>query len=125
MTYCLIVEDFEISRDVFEGHIENLGIKQKSASNAMDALEFCKQEMPACIVLDWHMPGVDGFDFLASLRQLEDGDKPAIIMCTCDEFVGEKERIAAAKIDAVLTKPIHFEDLKHQLEKTGILPCTA
>ena len=83
MTYCLIVDDNRISRQVLEFHVTHHGMESSTADDGMKALENCKTRMPDIILLDWHMPKMDGLTFLEELRKLPRGNQPHVIMCTC------------------------------------------
>ncbi len=52
MKYCLIIEDNDISRDVFESHITELGLENKSACSGAEALVMCAERMPDVILLE-------------------------------------------------------------------------
>ena len=118
---CLILEDNIVSNEVLDEYSKMLKLETTATANAEDAMRACKENMPDCILLDWHMPGVDGLDFLKILREMPGGDKPTVIMCTCDELIGEKHNLNALGVKSFIAKPLHFDELKKALIKEGVI----
>ena len=56
---CLIVDDSGVIRKVTRVILEDLRFSVQEAENAQEALELCKAEMPALILLDWHIQGMN------------------------------------------------------------------
>jgi len=122
MKTCLIVEDNEISREVYEHHVDLLGFKSIKAKDAIEALEKCKESMPEVIILDWHMPDMDGFEFIVNLKKLENYSDPTIIMCTCDEKAQIiDETTLHSGIKGFLAKPTYFKDLENKFSELKLI----
>ncbi|MCE3232315.1 MAG: response regulator receiver protein [Rickettsiaceae bacterium] len=121
MRTCLILEDQTVTREIFEEYVAQLGLKPLSAGNVEDAVKICKSTMPDSILLDWHMPDLDGMDFMEILKRMPNGDKIPVIMCTCDDMVSKKKNLKEAGIQGCLIKPILFNNLKHELQRVGVI----
>lgn len=126
MSVCLIVEDNRISRQVLEYHVANAGLEHRSAGNGAEALSLCREQMPDVIVLDWHMPQMDGLSFLSALRKLPGGDRPVVVMCTCDDIdalIYEVQKIGGA--NGFLPKPTYGDMFRKEMERLRLVPQAA
>jgi len=119
---CLIVEDNSISQEVFETHMETLGLEFRTASSGEEALRLCRDKIPDVVLLDWHMPGMDGFEFIDKLHSLNDGKAdPTIVMCTCDSGVEKEIKDKNAHVNGFLVKPTRFTDLEAKFKELGVV----
>jgi CheY-like chemotaxis protein len=69
MAYVLIIDNDEILRSVLIEQMKRVGIPAKEADNGLTGLEMVKQERPAVIVLDEHMPKMNGQQFIEALKK--------------------------------------------------------
>ena len=92
MKHCLVVDDSSVIRKVARRILEGHEMKISEAENGQSALALCKQAMPDGILLDWNMPIMDGFEFLAELRSLPGGDAPKVVFCTTENDVAHITR---------------------------------
>lgn len=69
MTYVLLVDDNEFLRTVIADKLQHLGVDVQQAADGLEGLEKAKQEHPAVILLDEHMPKMDGQQFFAALQK--------------------------------------------------------
>jgi len=112
MIRCLIVDDEPLAQDILAGYIAN--IKQlelvKKCSTAIEAFEVLHQQQIDLLFLDVRMPGVNGIDFLKSLKH-----PPAVIFTTAfSEYAAISYELEA--IDYLL-KPITKERFDKSLAK--------
>jgi CheY-like chemotaxis protein len=63
----LLVDDYPDTLEMYRLALEAGGFRVLTASTAGDGLRFARQEVVAVIVLDVHMPGVDGMGFMRAL----------------------------------------------------------
>lgn len=66
---------------------------------------------PAIVLLDLGMPGMDGLETAAHIRELPAGKEVAIIAVTGWGQEGDRQRTAAAGFIAHLTKPVNVDQL--------------
>src|ERR1700748_2476908 len=84
MMTCLVVDDSSVIRKIARRILEAMNFHIVEAEDGEKALEICKRELPEAVLLDWNMPVMDGYEFLRSLRQLPDGDRPKVVFCTTE-----------------------------------------
>ncbi|WP_228238383.1 LytR/AlgR family response regulator transcription factor [Allomuricauda sp. M10] len=74
---CVIIDDEPLAVKVIENHISQIKELQSVAvfNNAIDSLEYLRENKPDLLFLDVNMPIIDGFSFLESLD-----DKPLVII---------------------------------------------
>ena len=97
------------------GGIEVLGFTSSRA-----ALEHCRRSLPSLILLDIHMPELDGFGFMELLSAIvpTDGLVPVLVL-TADVTIETRERALAAGARDFLTKP--FERTEVLLRVANLL----
>ncbi len=81
----LIVDDNPVERDVYRQYLLRLGKGQFSfleAEDASDALRICETLHVDCMLLDFELPDVDGFDLMDQLRNMNGEIVPPVIMVT-------------------------------------------
>ena len=69
MAYVLIIDNDEIMRSVLADELKRVGIGTQEAANGLEGLEKAKQEHPAVIILDEHMPYMNGQQFVEALQK--------------------------------------------------------
>ncbi len=70
---------------------------------------------PDLIILDIHMPGLDGFGVIEKLRKLDQFAATPIIALTASAMMGDRERAMAAGFTGYLTKPIRLGALRAEV----------
>lgn len=120
--YCLIVDDSKIVRKVTRKMYEGLGCHDiDEAEDGQIALDSCKQRMPDVIMLDWHMPVMNGITFIKELRALENGQHPIVIFCTTEtNFECITEALTSGANEYVM-KPFDESIIKGKLDQLGLL----
>ncbi len=85
----LMVEDDPATREVLRRMLESDGWSVKEASNGREALACVELCRPGLIVLDLMMPEMDGFEFLAALREHEQGRSIPVVVVTARDLSAE------------------------------------
>ena len=106
----LIVDDDELERALIADRLSQRGIKVHEAGDGAQALELLRREPIPVVVVDWHMPVMDGIEFTERFRDEIPGDT-YVIMLTArkDEF--DFERGYRAGVDDYLTKEVREPEL--------------
>lgn len=119
---CLIVDDSKVVRKLARRMIEPLGFECHEAENGQEALTACASAMPDCILLDWHMPVMDGMGFIQSLRAMPEGKAPKVIFCTTENEMSSIMQALAAGADEYVMKPFNEEIIRDKLAQVGLIP---
>jgi signal transduction histidine kinase/ActR/RegA family two-component response regulator len=112
----LIVEDNIVSRVVAEKLLLSLGVETTTAEHGGECLELMKQQKFDAVLMDKHMPVMDGVEATAKIRAMAAplGATP-IVACTADAMSGEREVLLAVGFDEFLLKPISADNLRDAL----------
>ncbi|MFP3090703.1 response regulator [Treponema sp. TIM-1] len=122
----LLAEDVEINREIVLTLLEDTGITIDCAENGIEALAMFK-EAPAryqLILMDIHMPEMDGFEATRQIRALEvkEAKTVTIMAMTANVFREDIEKCFAAGMNDHLGKPIDIDELLEKLKKHLLRP---
>lgn len=106
--YVLVVEDDPDLAEVVLLTLESEGYETKRARNGQEALDIVAQAMPALILLDMHMPRMDGWEFARRLRETYAIRPPIVVTTAAESAVARAATIGA---DDALSKPFQLETL--------------
>ena len=114
----LVAEDNRINQVVITKLLDRMGFDAKLVSNGVEAVEAMREERFDLILMDCHMPEMDGF---AATRRIRDLESPArdtkIVAVTASALNEDRERALESGMDDFLTKPIKAGELKAMLAK--------
>ena len=117
----LLAEDVEINREIVISLLEDTGITIDCAENGIQAVELYKAapEKYGLVLMDIHMPEMDGYEATRQIRAFEAGGtrKVPIIAMTANVFKDDVDKCLAAGMTQHLGKPIDYNELIKQLNK--------
>jgi signal transduction histidine kinase/CheY-like chemotaxis protein/HPt (histidine-containing phosphotransfer) domain-containing protein len=115
----LLVEDNLVNQDVAREMLHYMNCQVEVAENGRAALDAAGQKEFDLILMDCHMPEMDGFTAAGEIRrrEAEQGVKSRvpIIALTGDVQTGVREQCQAAGMDDFLSKPFYMNDLQNIL----------
>ena len=114
----LLVEDNEINQVVLLKQLEILGYPAVVAKNGLQGLDFWGKENYDVILLDCHMPVMDGFEMAQEIRkQEEEGElsRVPIVAITANALTGDADKCYACGMDDYLAKPVEIKSLEAKL----------
>ena len=122
----LIVDDNETNLEILQHQVENWLMTGHCASDSDEALESIReaakrQEPFDIILLDWHMPKMDGIELAREIFADRSVQRPYIIMLSSAAFDSTASSAAEAGIDQYLTKPVRQQELLQSLLKSDVL----
>ena len=108
-TRILVVDDDPKIRTVVRRGLAYEGYRVVEAASGEEGLEKAREHLPALVVLDIMMPGIDGLEVTRRLRAA--GDEVAILMLTARDEVKDRVEGLETGADDYLVKPFSFEEL--------------
>ncbi|MBU1980514.1 MAG: response regulator, partial [Gammaproteobacteria bacterium] len=114
----LVVDDNEINRKLNLILLRQWGIAVDEAADGVAAMAACGRQHYDLILMDVHMPTMDGIEATRRIRMLQEGGKRApVVALTANALSGDRERYLAAGMDDYLEKPLTEEALRKTIEK--------
>ncbi len=108
----LLAEDNQVNQRIALRMLGKSGFRVDVVSDGRQAADAVKSGKYDVVLMDVHMPGMDGFAATAEIRGRErDGARLPIIAMTARAMAGDREECLAAGMDDYLTKPIQMEEL--------------
>jgi CheY-like chemotaxis protein len=100
----LLIEDDAPTREVTARHLRAQGWEVIEAADGRQGLERLRERRPAVILLDLMMPTMDGFEFVAALRQEPTGQTiPVVVVTAADLSAADRVRLNGS-VQQVLQK---------------------
>jgi signal transduction histidine kinase/CheY-like chemotaxis protein len=114
----LIAEDNEINFLLLDKLLTRWHIHTSIAKNGQEALDMLLSNHYHCILMDLHMPVMDGYSASTAIRQLNDAQKAAITIIALTASVSRNvnHKIKEAGIDDYVSKPFNADLLYQKLQ---------
>jgi CheY-like chemotaxis protein len=106
----LIVEDNEKNRRLARDVLQASGYRTVDTDTAEDGIRLAREWRPALILMDLHLPGIDGIEALGRLRGDPETRPIPVIAVTASVMTEDRQKVVAAGFDGMQTKPIHVRD---------------
>ena len=111
----LIVEDNEknlkLARDVLRFH----GYRTVEATDGEQAVAMSVEHLPALILMDIQLPGIDGIVAMKRIRADERTKHIPTVALTASVMTGDRERFDDAGFDGFIAKPIEVKNFPGQV----------
>ena len=115
-----MVEDNEINQIVLLKQLEILGYPAVVAKNGLQGLEMWQDKSYDVILLDCHVPVMDGFEMAKEIRKKEEHDdlpRVPIVAITANALTGDADKCHACGMDNYLAKPVEIISLEAKLSR--------
>ncbi len=114
----LVVEDNLVNQMVAQGVLMDLGYAVEVAANGREGLAALESGRFDAVLMDCHMPEMDGFEATRRLRDREwFGHRTPVIAMTAGVMTEDRERCRTAGMDDFVAKPIDIGHLQQTLAK--------
>lgn len=113
----LLVEDNEINQLVAVEILKEMGVSVDVAENGLEAVKLAGSKRYDVILMDLHMPVMDGFTATLSIKQLPQTNNTPIIAMTADAMKGVQEQVLEAGMVDYVTKPFEPRELYSLLKR--------
>jgi len=112
----LLVDDDPVNCEVGEAILNRLGHRATIARDGASAIALARDQAFDIILMDLHMPDMDGVEAASRIGKLGLPKMPRIIAVTADVSTSARERLASAGIAKVVSKPILINALREAIE---------
>jgi two-component system, cell cycle response regulator DivK len=102
----VLIEDNEKNRKLARDVLTHQGYRVAEAESAETGLALVARERPALILMDIHLPGIDGIEALRRLRADAGTRDIPVIAVTASAMTHDRQKILAAGFDGYQSKPI-------------------
>ena len=116
MAKLLLVEDNEYNRDMLLRRLNKKGFEVVVAVDGGEGVAKARSEKPDLILMDMHLPVLDGWEATQQLKQADDTRGIPIIALTADAMAGDREKAMEAGCDDYDTKPIELPRLLEKIQ---------
>ena len=116
MPKILLVEDNEMNRDMLSRRLIKRGYDVAIALDGEQGIAMAKSELPALILMDMSLPGLDGWEATRQLKAMPETRGIPVIALTAHAMSGDREKATAAGCDDFDTKPVELGRLIEKIE---------
>jgi two-component system, sensor histidine kinase len=109
----LVAEDHPVNRQVMAALLSSMGHRTYFVPSGDEAIAAVKRQRFDLVLMDLHMPGLDGIEATRLIRALPERGAATvpIVALTADAFTETRERCLVAGMNSFLTKPVGREKL--------------
>lgn len=111
----LLVDDDSLIRTLVSSGLTRAGMTVLQAKNGAEGLHKQAAEGPDLVLLDVHMPDMDGFEVLKAMHQKHQEREPPVIMLTADDDPASIEEAFEHGATDFITKPINLRLLEQRI----------
>jgi CheY-like chemotaxis protein len=117
----VLAEDDPVSQKLMNLLLGKLGLEVHIAPDGRRAVELVKALSPALVLMDMHMPEMDGPEAIRTIRADPDCPQPPVVILSANVFSDRQSGdLAAQGVSDFLTKPVNRAQLQAVL--TRLLP---
>lgn len=114
----LIAEDNKVNQQVLLGMLDGCEHEISIANNGFESVQACIEHNYDVVLMDMHMPDMDGIQATKKIRELPlDMANVPIIAVTASAMSSNKDKCLAAGMDGYVTKPINQNDLINEIAR--------
>lgn len=113
----LVVEDNDMNMQLVEYLLEEAGYDILKASSGEEALDVAEKSPPALVLMDIHLPGMDGLSVAREMKRRNNTRHVPILALTAHAMRGDKDRFLEAGCDGYISKPIDVKTFIPSIEK--------
>jgi hypothetical protein len=117
----LVAEDHPINLKYMNILLEQMGHDAVFCENGQEALQLLERQVFDVVLLDYHMPVLDGLATAQAIRALPaPANEIKIVLVTADVVNDTRKRALEVGINAFTSKPLQMTDLRRALEECGL-----
>jgi two-component system chemotaxis response regulator CheY len=117
----LVVDDSSAMRAVLRMILKKQNFEVVDAKDGLDALQVLQNIEPVDLILvDWNMPGMNGFELLRHIRREARYGPAKVVMVTTETALAEMSNALAAGADEYIMKPFTPDVVADKLRLVGL-----
>ena len=122
----LVADDNEVNRLVMQATLAMMGHSPAFAEDGRQALAMAATHTWDLILMDLHMPEMDGLESSRAIRALPDPAlaRTRIVALTADVFPETRQQVVEAGMDGFMTKPVDHDALASLLDELSAANAT-
>lgn len=113
----LVVEDSVVNQQLMSACLANYGLTVEIAENGVEGIEKTQSWQPDLILMDMHMPKMDGLEATIKIREIDTLKKIPVFGLSADVHKEYIQKAYDCGIDEYLTKPVDFNQLSQLLSR--------
>jgi two-component system cell cycle response regulator DivK len=113
----LLVEDNDRNMKLLRDVLQASGYATVEATTGEDGVTLAREHRPGLVLMDVHLPGIDGVEALARLRGDERTAAIPVLALTAQAMRGDRERFLEAGFDGYVSKPVDVVELLGLIEE--------
>ena len=114
----LLVDDIAENIELATIRLEQGGHKITPARNGLEAVDAFKEGQFDLVLMDVHMPEMDGYDATKNIRAIEsDDNRTPIIALSASVLLEDREKCIDVGMNGFVSKPINFDDLYSEVSR--------
>src|SRR5580658_8532752 len=117
MKKVLVADDKATSRELVRVALEHAGYLVYEAADGAEALASAREILPDLIILDLHMPGLDGFGVIEEIRRDAQFAATPVMALTASAMQGDREHALSVGFNSYLAKPIQLSNLRKEVAR--------
>ncbi|WP_346291924.1 response regulator [Sphaerothrix gracilis] len=122
----LVAEDNRVNQRLITHVLARMGYKAQLVGNGLEAIAALEQQPYDIVLMDIHMPKMDGFEAARTIRRvIASQSQPQIIAMTASAMQGDREKCLQAGMDDYVSKPIRIKELVAALMRSRSASKTA
>ena len=113
----LMIEDNEKNRKLMRDVLQFQGYRTVESENAEEGLRMAGTLAPALILMDIHLPGMNGIEALRALRADPETRNIPVMAVTASVMPQDRQKVTSAGFDDYQSKPINVKEFPKAVEE--------
>jgi two-component system chemotaxis response regulator CheY len=118
--HALVIDDSKSIRSILTKILVGIGFTVEEAANGLEAMELIKKTKVDLALVDWHMPNMDGCEFIREVRKNEAHKDMLLMMVTTETAINKVAEALEAGADEYIMKPFTREMIIEKLNLMGM-----
>jgi len=115
--HVLVIEDNPNNLELLVYLLQAFGHQVHAAKEGSEGIEQFHREKPDLVLVDIHMPRMDGYEVLKRLRSNRESEGVPIVAVTALAMVGDREKLLSSGFDGYISKPVDPENFVGKVQE--------